>query len=103
MGRRWGNPRTPRRRGPIAIACRLGKRQKSSVGASGSLRGGGGRDMAVALGMASTLVYVRGRGIILSEPSVVAIDSLNGKVHAVGAEAKQMLGRPPGNITAIRP
>ena len=63
----------------------------------------GGRDMAVDLGTANTLVYVRGRGIVLSEPSVVAIDSRNGHVHAVGAEAKRMLGRTPGTITAIRP
>src|SRR3954466_11428075 len=59
--------------------------------------------MAFDLGTANTLVYVRGRGIVLSEPSVVAIDSTTGQVHAVGAEAKQMLGRTPGNITAIRP
>jgi len=63
----------------------------------------GGRDMAVDLGTANTLVYVRGRGIVLSEPSVVAIDSQSGQVQAVGAEAKRMLGRTPGNITAIRP
>ncbi len=63
----------------------------------------GGRDMAVDLGTANTLVYVRGRGIVLSEPSVVAIDTQTGQVHAVGVEAKRMLGRTPGNITAIRP
>src|ERR1700748_3778682 len=63
----------------------------------------GGRDMAVDLGTATTLVYVRGRGIVLSEPSVVAIDSKSGQVHAVGVEAKRMIGRTPGNITAIRP
>jgi rod shape-determining protein MreB len=62
-----------------------------------------GRDMAVDLGTANTLVYVRGRGIVLSEPSVVAIDMTNGQVQAVGAEAKRMLGRTPGTITAIRP
>ncbi len=67
------------------------------------LKGLGGRDMAVDLGTANTLVYVRGRGIVLSEPSVVAIDSRNGQVHAVGVEAKRMLGRTPGTITAIRP
>src|SRR6201984_1342951 len=67
------------------------------------LRGFGGRDMAVALGTANTLVYVRGRGIVVSEPSVVAIDSRNGAVHAVGIEAKRMLGRTPGTISAIRP
>src|SRR3978361_1191838 len=63
----------------------------------------GGRDMAVDLGPANTLVYVRGRGIVLSEPSVVAIDTKTGQVHAVGVEAKRMIGRTPGNITAIRP
>src|SRR6202451_3895743 len=67
------------------------------------LTGFGGRDMAVDLGTANTLVYVRGRGIVLSEPSVVAIDSRSGEVHAVGIEAKRMLGRTPGTIQAIRP
>jgi rod shape-determining protein MreB and related proteins len=66
-------------------------------------RGFGGRDMAVDLGTANTLVYVRGRGIVLSEPSVVAIDQRTGEVHAVGVEAKRMLGRTPGTISAIRP
>ncbi len=59
--------------------------------------------MAVDLGTANTLVYVRGRGIVLSEPSVVAIDQRTSEVHAVGIEAKRMLGRTPGTITAIRP
>jgi len=68
-----------------------------------SMSGFGGRDMAVDLGTANTLVYVRGRGIVLSEPSVVAIDQRNGEVHAVGVEAKRMLGRTPGTISAIRP
>src|SRR5437016_9708245 len=68
-----------------------------------SITGWGGRDMAVDLGTANTLVYVRGRGIVLSEPSVVAIDQRSGEVHAVGVEAKRMLGRTPGTITAIRP
>jgi rod shape-determining protein MreB len=67
------------------------------------LTGFGGRDMAIDLGTANTLVYVRGRGIVLSEPSVVAIDSRTGEVHAVGIEAKRMLGRTPGTISAIRP
>ena len=61
------------------------------------------RDMAVDLGTANTLVYVRGRGIVLSEPSVVAVDTGTGEVHAVGAEAKQMLGRTPSTINAMRP
>src|SRR5205809_5383112 len=66
------------------------------------MTGFGGRDMAVDLGTANTLVYVRGRGIVLSEPSVVAIDQRSGEVHAVGVEAKRMLGRTPGTISAIR-
>src|SRR6202167_1146924 len=62
-----------------------------------------GRDMAVDLGTANTLVYVRGRGIVLNEPSVVAIDVKDGKPLAVGAEAKRMIGRTPSNIQAVRP
>src|SRR6202162_1132608 len=73
------------------------------MGVFNYLTGFGGRDMAVALGTANTLVYVRGRGIVLSEPSVVAIDQRTGEVHAVGLEAKRMLGRTPGTISAIRP
>ncbi|NDE91310.1 MAG: rod shape-determining protein [Alphaproteobacteria bacterium] len=62
-------------------------------------------DMAIDLGTANTLVYVKGKGIVLNEPSVVALQTLRGKKHvlAVGNEAKQMLGRTPGNIQAIRP
>jgi len=62
-------------------------------------------DMAIDLGTANTLVYVKGRGIVLNEPSVVAIAEIKGRkqVLAVGEEAKLMLGRTPGNITAIRP
>jgi rod shape-determining protein MreB len=62
-------------------------------------------DMAIDLGTANTLVYVKSRGIVLDEPSVVAIVNENGKkkVLAIGEEAKQMLGRTPGNIEAIRP
>jgi rod shape-determining protein MreB len=62
-----------------------------------------GRDMAVDLGTANTLVYVRGRGIVLNEPSVVAINQTKGGIVAVGADAKAMIGRTPGNIVAIRP
>jgi rod shape-determining protein MreB len=62
-----------------------------------------GRDMAVDLGTANTLVYVRGRGIVLNEPSVVAINTNTGGILAVGLEAKRMIGRTPGNIVAIRP
>ena len=62
-----------------------------------------GRDLAVDLGTANTLVYVRGRGIVLNEPSVVALNTNNGQVVAVGVEAKRMIGRTPGNIVAVRP
>src|SRR5436853_7629071 len=62
-----------------------------------------GRDMAVDLGTANTLVYVRGRGIVLNEPSVVAINAKDGRPLAVGLEAKRMIGRTPSHITAIRP
>src|SRR5881227_424533 len=63
----------------------------------------GARDMAIDLGTANTLVYVRGRGIVVSEPSVVAMDTNTGAVHAVGSEAKRMIGRTPSSISAIRP
>ncbi|WP_234121474.1 rod shape-determining protein [Clostridium hydrogenum] len=61
------------------------------------------RDMGIDLGTANTLVYIKGKGIILREPSVVAINTKNKDVLAVGEEAKQMIGRTPGNIVAIRP
>jgi rod shape-determining protein MreB and related proteins len=62
-----------------------------------------GRDMAVDLGTANTLVYVRGRGIVLNEPSVVAVNVKDGRPLAVGLEAKRMIGRTPNHIQAIRP
>ncbi|MGL5859377.1 MAG: rod shape-determining protein [Angustibacter sp.] len=62
-----------------------------------------GRDMAVDLGTANTLVYVRGRGVVLDEPSVVAVEERSGRLVAVGAEAKRMIGRTPGYVRAIRP
>src|SRR5437868_1923193 len=68
------------------------------------LRGSfGGRDLAVDLGTANTLVFIRGRGIVLFEPSVVAFSEETGKVHAVGAEARRMIGRTPATIRATRP
>jgi len=60
-------------------------------------------DIGIDLGTATVLVYVRGKGIVLNEPSVVAIDKNTGKIIAVGEEARRMLGRTPGNIVAIRP
>ena len=61
------------------------------------------RDMGIDLGTANTLIYVKSKGIALREPSVVAINNEAKKVLAVGAEAKEMIGRTPGNIVAIRP
>ena len=63
----------------------------------------GVNDMAIDLGTANTLVYVGGRGIVVSEPSVVASDSRTGQVHAVGVEAERMIGRTPATISATRP
>lgn len=60
-------------------------------------------DLAIDLGTANTLVYLKGKGIVINEPSVVAIEKKSSKVLAVGAEAKRMLGRTPGNIVATRP
>jgi rod shape-determining protein MreB and related proteins len=62
-----------------------------------------GGDVAVDLGTANTVVYVRGRGVVLFEPSVVAVDDRSGEVHAVGEEAKRMIGRTPATIRALRP
>src|SRR3984885_4709097 len=60
-------------------------------------------DLAIDLGTANTLVYAKGKGIVVNEPSIVAINKVNGEVEAVGRKAKDMLGRTPGNIVAIRP
>jgi rod shape-determining protein MreB len=60
-------------------------------------------DLAIDLGTANTLVFARGKGIVVNEPSIVAINKNNGEVEAVGKEAKEMVGRTPGNIVAIRP
>ena len=61
------------------------------------------KDMGMDLGTANSLVYVKGKGIVIREPSVVAIQKDTGQVLAVGEEAKKMIGRTPGNIVAIRP
>ena len=60
-------------------------------------------DLAIDLGTANTLVYAKGKGIVVNEPSIVAINKNTGEVEAVGKEAKEMLGRTPGNIVAIKP
>src|ERR1700750_2458567 len=71
----------------------------------GSLFGIASNDIAIDLGTANTLIYMKGKGIVLNEPSVVALRTVAGRKqpHAVGIEAKQMLGRTPGHIEAIRP
>ncbi len=61
------------------------------------------KDLAIDLGTANTLVYAQGQGIVVREPSVVVINKLTNRIEAVGAEAKEMLGRTPGNIESIRP
>jgi rod shape-determining protein MreB len=73
------------------------------MGLAADILGWFSNDLAIDLGTATTLVYVRGKGIVLNEPSVVAVEKKSEKVLAVGAEAKRMLGRTPGHITAIRP
>src|SRR2546427_10155915 len=60
-------------------------------------------DLAIDLGTANTLVFAKGKGIVVNEPSIVAMNKNNGEIEAVGKEAKDMLGRTPGNIVAIRP
>lgn len=60
-------------------------------------------DIGIDLGTSSVLVYVKGKGVVLKEPSVVAFDRETNEIKAIGEEARQMLGRTPGNIVAIRP
>src|SRR3954451_6631724 len=64
---------------------------------------GGGGDIAIDLGTANTVIFVRGQGVVLSEPSVVAVDERTGEVHAVGVDAQRMIGRTPATISADRP
>jgi rod shape-determining protein MreB and related proteins len=78
------------------IGCKL--KGELTVGLFGMTK-----DIGIDLGTANTLIYVKGKGIVLREPSVVAINKITNKVLAVGNEAKQMIGRTPGNIVAIRP
>lgn len=81
----------------------MGKVQETAVRAFNYILGLFSNDMGIDLGTATTLVYVKGEGIVLCEPSVVAIERGTSHVLAVGEEAKRMLGRTPGNILAIRP
>ncbi|HAI74590.1 MAG TPA: rod shape-determining protein [Candidatus Moranbacteria bacterium] len=70
---------------------------------SGNLFGNFSKDIGIDLGTANTLVYVKGRGIVINEPSVVAINKKTGQILAIGKEAKKMVGKTPGHIVAIRP
>ena len=106
--------RSKHRKAAVQRPCRRAQRGCARVGGV-TPRGRSGRrrgffaalrnvgDMAIDLGTANTVVYVRGRGIVLSEPSVVAIDERTGEVHAVGSEAQLMIGRTPASISADRP
>ena len=62
-----------------------------------------GKDIGIDLGTATVLIFIRDKGVVLREPSVVAMDQNNGRILAVGEDAKQMLGRTPGNVVAVRP
>jgi rod shape-determining protein MreB and related proteins len=86
------------------MVCATGVvRRRSSMSFLTKINSFGGRDLAVDLGTANTLVYVPGEGIVVSEPSVVALDTDTGAIHAVGDEAKRMIGRTPAAISAVRP
>lgn len=74
-----------------------------AFGQFNKFRGVFSNDIGIDLGTANTLVFVRGKGIVLAEPSVVAVDSLTGEVLAVGQKAKAMLGKTPRKIHAVRP
>src|SRR4051794_21340082 len=86
--------------GAICWAMRMARRSGRRWGLAAFRPVG---DMAIDLGTANTVIYVRGRGVVLSEPSVVAIDQRTGEVHAVGADAQRMIGRTPATISADRP
>lgn len=88
-----------------AVFSSSGNTWSTSVGLNpfNTIFGAFSRDLGIDLGTANTLVHVRGKGIVISEPSVVAIDTRTKKVHAVGAEAKAMVGKTPANIVAVRP
>ncbi len=88
---------------PEGVASFSNKQSKRSSGLlRPRLRASGG-DIAIDLGTANTVIHMRGRGIVLSEPSVVAMDMRSGEVHAVGVDAQRMIGRTPATISAQRP
>lgn len=79
------------------------KIKKTISGISGSIFGNISKDIGIDLGTANTLVYVKGKGIVINEPSVVAVNKKTGQVLAIGKEAKKMVGKTPGHIVATRP
>src|SRR3990167_7933717 len=81
----------------------LRKLSQSAFGKVGQISGLFSSDIGIDLGTANTLVYVKGKGIVLAEPSVVAVDSVTNEVLAVGQKAKAMLGKTPKKIHAVRP
>jgi rod shape-determining protein MreB len=95
--------RSAKHNGPIGSIAASGLGSASSPIRRRLLPKLGGRDIAIDLGTANTLVFVRGEGIVVSEPSVVAVDTLSGALHAVGEEAQRMIGRTPATIAAMRP
>ena len=88
---------------PAKFSDLLRKLARPFNGKVGQFSGFFSSDIGIDLGTANTLVYVRGKGIVLAEPSVVAVDSLTGEVLAVGHKAKAMLGKTPRKIHAVRP
>src|SRR4030042_5592892 len=78
-------------------------KERSLINPISALLGLFSHDIGIDLGTANTLVMVKGRGIVIDEPSVVAIDKISKKILAIGAEAKRMVGRTPANIVAGRP
>src|SRR5678816_4136141 len=106
LGRRYSMPAgwpypTSRVRGRPRL--RRAVQEGDIVGFTSDIFGWFSNDLAIDLGTATTLVYVHGKGIVLNEPSVVAVEKKTERVLAVGTEAKRMLGRTPGNISAVRP
>jgi rod shape-determining protein MreB len=105
MGERLCGPLTLDGRHAGELDAGVGREGRFHVSFFSRIFGFLSQDMAIDLGTANTLVYVRGRGIVLNEPSVVAIEIVNGRrqVKAVGNDAKLMMGKTPGNVEAIRP
>ncbi len=91
------------RKSQVDIKGLLNKAYRSLFGRSSGFRGMFSNDIGIDLGTANTLVFVRGKGIVLAEPSVVAVDSTTNEVLAVGQKAKEMLGKTPRKIHAVRP